>query len=130
MWQPQCAMKRDGQELWPPSCTLTQQMHAWSPPASQAKWQAIFALCDDDGNGRLTAPELAHKLSDLGLPLGDDGARAPAVAGRASGRSMRCPCAAALQRHACWPLEPLRRAVPLPHWRRAGRAVPRGRRRR
>lgn len=45
------------------------------PAPLQAKWQAIFTLCDDDGNGRLTAPELAHKLSDLGLPMADDGAR-------------------------------------------------------
>lgn len=36
------------------------------------KWKTIFSLCDDDGNGKRQAPELCHKLSDLGLTLNDE----------------------------------------------------------
>lgn len=39
---------------------------------STSKWKMVYDLCDDDGNGRLTVPELCHKLSKLGLPLGDE----------------------------------------------------------
>eukprot|EP00961_Rhodomonas_salina_P042056 565433-Rhodomonas_salina.1 len=47
-------------------CEKQQQHH------SAQVWEDVFDLCDDDGNGTMQAPELCHKLADLGMVMSDE----------------------------------------------------------